>query len=303
MQIGEVIRKYRKQQNMTQEEMAYRLGVTTPAVNKWENGNSMPDIMLLAPIARLLNISLDTLLSFQEELTEKEINEIVIRINEHFKKHSFEHVFQEAKKMIETYPNCERLIWQIAVILDAQRLFGNNLETEKYDDYILKCYIRVLESKGKQALIYSKTDRREEAYKAYEELLFSGYQTLSAVFQSIYTLAMQDNYLDKAHKMVEKQQEIARIFEMGKYHEVSCGLELATLEKDTDKVLEIMEEMLRGIEKIAAFTESELYEHMTFKKANQEFMDEMKKNLIACFRDEETYGFLKGEGRWKQIAK
>lgn len=53
---------------------------------------------------------------------------------------------------------------------------------------------------------------------------------------------------------------------MGKYHEVSCGLELATLEKDTDKVLEIMEEMLRGIEEIAAFTESELYEHMTLKK-------------------------------------
>ena len=38
MQIGEVIRKYRKEQNMTQEQMAQRLGVTTPAVNKWENG-------------------------------------------------------------------------------------------------------------------------------------------------------------------------------------------------------------------------------------------------------------------------
>lgn len=38
MQIGEVIRKYRKQKNMTQEEMANRLGVTAPAVNKWENG-------------------------------------------------------------------------------------------------------------------------------------------------------------------------------------------------------------------------------------------------------------------------
>ena len=42
MQIGEVIRKYRKQKNMTQEEMANRLGVTAPAVNKWENGNSLP---------------------------------------------------------------------------------------------------------------------------------------------------------------------------------------------------------------------------------------------------------------------
>jgi transcriptional regulator with XRE-family HTH domain len=52
MQIGEVIRKYRKERNLTQEEMANRLGVTAPAVNKWENANSLPDVLLLAPIAR-----------------------------------------------------------------------------------------------------------------------------------------------------------------------------------------------------------------------------------------------------------
>ena len=39
MQIGEIIRKYRKEKNMTQEEMANRLGVTAPAVNKWERGD------------------------------------------------------------------------------------------------------------------------------------------------------------------------------------------------------------------------------------------------------------------------
>jgi transcriptional regulator with XRE-family HTH domain len=54
MQIGEVIRKYRKERNLTQEEMVNRLGVTAPAVNKWENANSLPDVLLLAPIARLL---------------------------------------------------------------------------------------------------------------------------------------------------------------------------------------------------------------------------------------------------------
>ncbi|MDU4974588.1 MAG: helix-turn-helix transcriptional regulator, partial [Hungatella hathewayi] len=53
MQPGDVIRKYRKNKDMTQEELAKRLGVTAPAVNKWENGNSLPDITLLAPIARL----------------------------------------------------------------------------------------------------------------------------------------------------------------------------------------------------------------------------------------------------------
>ena len=44
MDIGVVIKKYRKEAGMTQEEMANRLGVTTPAVNKWENSNSKPDI-------------------------------------------------------------------------------------------------------------------------------------------------------------------------------------------------------------------------------------------------------------------
>ena len=40
MNIGSVIKKYRKELGYTQEEMANRLGVTTPAVNKWENGVS-----------------------------------------------------------------------------------------------------------------------------------------------------------------------------------------------------------------------------------------------------------------------
>lgn len=40
MNIGTVIKKYRKEAGITQEEMANRLGVTTPAVNKWENGVS-----------------------------------------------------------------------------------------------------------------------------------------------------------------------------------------------------------------------------------------------------------------------
>ncbi|WP_026511296.1 helix-turn-helix domain-containing protein [Butyrivibrio sp. LC3010] len=62
MNIGKIIRKYRKEMGITQEEMAARLGVTTPAVNKWENGNTLPDIGLVAPIARLLEISTDELL-------------------------------------------------------------------------------------------------------------------------------------------------------------------------------------------------------------------------------------------------
>ena len=208
MQIGEVIRKYRKEKNMTQEEMANRLGVTAPAVNKWENGNSLPDIALLAPIARLLHISLDMLLSYEEELTDTEINSLIQEMDDKLKKESYDEVFQWATDKLAEYPNCEKLFLQVAAVLDANRLFKDVPEKEQYDEYIKNCYIRALESedetirysaaeslfglcmrkeqyreaeeyleyfsmqnperKRKQAFLYSKTSRIFEAYNTYE---------------------------------------------------------------------------------------------------------------------------------------
>ena len=95
-------KKYRKEAGMTQEEMANRLGVTTPAVNKWENSNSKPDIELLAPIARLLDISLDTLLSFHEKLSDTEIEEIIRKMDRMFSEEGYE-------KTIETYKGISEL--------------------------------------------------------------------------------------------------------------------------------------------------------------------------------------------------
>ena len=140
MKIAQVIRRYRKEAGLTQEEMAKRLGVTTPAVNKWENGNSYPDIELLAPIARLLHISLDTLLSFKEDLTPTEIDEIIQKMDSMFNEVEFEKVFEWATEKIKEYPNCNMLIWQMAVILDARRLAEANLDSEKYDAQINTWY-------------------------------------------------------------------------------------------------------------------------------------------------------------------
>ena len=95
MEIGKVIRRYRKEQNLTQEEMAVRLGVTAPAVNKWENGNSMPDIALLGPIARLLHISVNELLSYREDLTEEEISQYVAGLDEKIKISTYGTVYDE----------------------------------------------------------------------------------------------------------------------------------------------------------------------------------------------------------------
>ena len=64
--------------------------MTTPAVNKWENSNSKPDIELLAPIARLFDISIDTLLSFHEYLSDTEIEEIIRKMDRMFSEEGYE---------------------------------------------------------------------------------------------------------------------------------------------------------------------------------------------------------------------
>lgn len=62
LRIGEIIRHHRKAENMTQEELAEKLGITKAAVSKWETGESLPDITMLPPIAELFGITMDELL-------------------------------------------------------------------------------------------------------------------------------------------------------------------------------------------------------------------------------------------------
>ena len=82
MQIHEIIRTRRTALGLTQEQLAGKLGVSAPAVNKWERGNSYPDITLLPVLARTLRVDLNTLLSFREDLTETEIAEFLNRLYE-----------------------------------------------------------------------------------------------------------------------------------------------------------------------------------------------------------------------------
>ena len=60
---GTVIRKLRESKKMTQEELANKLFVSGKAISKWETGAGFPDISLIEPLARALDISVIELLS------------------------------------------------------------------------------------------------------------------------------------------------------------------------------------------------------------------------------------------------
>lgn len=63
---GTVIRKLRDRQKMTQEALAGKLHVSSKAVSKWETGQGLPDVSLLEPLAKALNISVIELFSGED---------------------------------------------------------------------------------------------------------------------------------------------------------------------------------------------------------------------------------------------
>lgn len=60
--FSELLYELRKEKNLTQSELAEKLGITNKAVSKWETGEAMPDTAQLLPLADILGVSVDELL-------------------------------------------------------------------------------------------------------------------------------------------------------------------------------------------------------------------------------------------------
>lgn len=70
--IGNFILKLRKENKMTQQELADKLFVTDKAVSKWENGRCIPDVSLFEPLCKIFNVSVSELLN-GERIEDKSI--------------------------------------------------------------------------------------------------------------------------------------------------------------------------------------------------------------------------------------
>ncbi|MBD5149940.1 MAG: helix-turn-helix transcriptional regulator [Oscillibacter sp.] len=100
MEIGKRIQQLRREKNLTQEQTAAALGVTSAAVSKWETGAAVPDVAMLCPLARLLGTTVDQLLDFRPALEQEEINVLLEQRQKLF----------EAGKAAEAAASCEALL-------------------------------------------------------------------------------------------------------------------------------------------------------------------------------------------------
>ena len=131
MSIGPVILDLRKKRGMTQERLAEAVGVSPPAVSKWETGASCPDVALLAPIARALDTDVNTLLSFHETLPREALLNVLKEVGE-LAKTDGPAAVERIRMLTRRYPTDTQLRFQLSsMAMGFPQLYGWPGETKE----------------------------------------------------------------------------------------------------------------------------------------------------------------------------
>ena len=124
------ISKFRKEKNMTQDELAEALGVTFAAVSKWERGIATPDISLIIQMASLFDVSLDTLIGY--EIKDNKLEDFEKDMGQYVLNGEYDKALDKANHLLFKYPNNFKVVYLAGRVY---YLFG--LKTNQ-NEYIYK---------------------------------------------------------------------------------------------------------------------------------------------------------------------
>lgn len=135
IKVGKFILNCRKEKDLTQEQLAEKLGVTSKSISRWENGNTMPDYSLLKDLCNELDINVNELLSGEKIKG----NDYMIKAEENF--------IMLKKKVDSTLKllNFVKVICTVALVV---AFFANMYFNRKYrgpwDDSSLGLFVKIV---------------------------------------------------------------------------------------------------------------------------------------------------------------
>ena len=176
--IGSIIQQKRKEAGLTQAQLADRLGVSAPAVNRWEKDLSFPDATLLAPLARCLKTDLNELFSFYDSLSAKERELIVDKARMMLLKDGDETALQYIDSVLRENLSDGNLYKEMADMLFGWHTIKKALSPQLYLAEVAEYYERALELlpdkveiiSGSLMNVYGEMGEAEKAEEAWSRL-------------------------------------------------------------------------------------------------------------------------------------
>jgi len=128
--IGENIKRFRRERNLTQEEVAAHLGISFQSISKWERGDGYPDITMLPSLANYFDVSVDELIGMGKIAKLKKYDEINALWSENNKNGLHCENVNLMRKSLKLFPNDSLLLVQLSTSLE--KLDGTPEEKAKY---------------------------------------------------------------------------------------------------------------------------------------------------------------------------
>lgn len=136
MTIGSTIRQLRQEQDITQEQLAEALGITSRAVSQWECDRTTPDISQLPALANFFDVTTDHLLGVDISRKEYEISKILKHIQISGVSGDREETVRYLRKKLKIYPNEPVLLCHLASALQDIYFRHGKADTDKLKDEI-----------------------------------------------------------------------------------------------------------------------------------------------------------------------
>jgi transcriptional regulator with XRE-family HTH domain len=110
LNIGENIKRFRKERNITQEELSEILGVSFQSVSRWENGTCYPDLELLPTISNFFGITVDRLLGVNKVIEQENVKKILDEFQKAISVGNIDKCIEIARQGVAEYPNNYELL-------------------------------------------------------------------------------------------------------------------------------------------------------------------------------------------------
>ena len=256
--IGKTIQQKRKMAGLTQAQLAELLGVTAPAVNRWEKDLSFPDATLLAPLARCLNTDLNELFSFYDSLSDKERELIVERASHMLLEADDSKALSYIEGILRQNLSDGNLHFEMAKMLYGVHLLKKAYSPEIYLDRVTRYYERALELLpeeeqkicGDLMAIYATLGDREKASTYCARLQGKKLERLQNHSDMLFLLK---DYPAAAEELKELilHKVVALTVDLGLLHDVLAACEntdLASVAKDKADNLRKLFELWEGFE-------------------------------------------------------
>ncbi len=136
MSIGTTIKKLRREHDITQEQLAEYLGITSRAVSQWECDKTAPDISLLPMLANIFGVTTDVILGVDIQKNEEKIAQIIEEANVFSYDGKFASAVKILKDGIKHFPTSYRIMAELAEALSCVDLDSNANIIGKSEDAV-----------------------------------------------------------------------------------------------------------------------------------------------------------------------